>query len=210
MQARWDSRFFESTRGRIVTLLRRRRYTVDELAQQLDVTDNAIRSHLTALERDGIVRHYGFRRGAGKPAYEYGLTEDAEAGFAGAYEPVLRQLLFVLVNELGSHQAETLVRLAGQQLAAGFPAAQGDARQRVEAAIGLLGELGGLAELEEADDNLVIRGFSCPLTAVAAGNPDVCRLVEALLTEYVGLPVCEQCDRGERPRCRFAVSLPTS
>ncbi len=206
-QSRWDRRFFESTRGRVVTLLRRRRHTVDELAQQLDLTDNAIRSHLTVLERDGIVRQHGYRRGAGKPAYDYDLTEDAQTLFSNAYEPVLRQLLTVLVGELGSQDTESLLRRAGQHLAAAAPTADGDTRERAETAVTLLGELGGLAELEEQDDRLVIRGFGCPLSGVVADHPEACRLVEALLTEYVGAPVCEQCDRSERPRCQFEVAL---
>jgi len=80
-------------------------------------------------------------------------------------------------------------------------------RRRTEAAVDLLGRLGGLAELEEADDGLTIRGYSCPLTGIVANRPEACSLVEALLTEYVGVPVCEQCERGERPRCRFEVAL---
>ena len=41
-----DKRFFESTRGRIVTLLRGTTETVNELAQQLELSDNAVRAHL--------------------------------------------------------------------------------------------------------------------------------------------------------------------
>jgi predicted ArsR family transcriptional regulator len=48
-----NQRFFASTRGRIVTLLRRSSHTVEELAQALDLTDNAVRAHLATLERDG-------------------------------------------------------------------------------------------------------------------------------------------------------------
>lgn len=207
MQARWDRRFFQSTRGRVVSLLRRRRHTVDELAQELELTDNAIRSHLAVLERDGIVAQQGVRRGAGKPAYDYELTQEADALFPKAYEQVLRQLLTVLVSELGSNETDTLLRRAGQKLAAGVPPAQGDARQRVEAGVKLLGDLGGLAEWEERDGNIVIRGFSCPLAGVASDQPAACRLAETLLTEYIGLPVCEHCERGERPRCQFEVAL---
>ena len=39
-----SQRFFASTRGRIVALLRRESRTVDELAQALDLTDNAVRA----------------------------------------------------------------------------------------------------------------------------------------------------------------------
>ena len=51
-----DERFFASTRGRVTTLLRQGDRTVEELAQALGLTDNAVRAHLVTLERDGLVR----------------------------------------------------------------------------------------------------------------------------------------------------------
>ena len=70
-----DERFFASTRGQVVTLLRRSARTVEDLARALGLTDNGVRAHLAALERDGIVRQRGaVRRGSGKSAYVYGLT----------------------------------------------------------------------------------------------------------------------------------------
>jgi predicted ArsR family transcriptional regulator len=53
----WDEKFFESMRGRMVTLLKRSGRTVEDLARVLGLTDNGIRAHLTVHERDGIVRH---------------------------------------------------------------------------------------------------------------------------------------------------------
>ncbi len=52
----WNRWFFASTRGQIITLLRRSSRTVDELAQVLDLTRTAVRAHLAALERDGLVQ----------------------------------------------------------------------------------------------------------------------------------------------------------
>src|SRR5437899_13088388 len=89
----WNRQFFVSTRGRIITLLRRGSRTVDELAQALSLTDNAVRTHLATLERDGLVRQRGARRGSGKPAYVYDLTPEAEQLFPKAYGPVLHELL---------------------------------------------------------------------------------------------------------------------
>ena len=74
-------RFFASTRGQIITLLRRSSRTVDELAQALDLTDNAVRAHLATLERDGLVQQRGVRRGSGKPASVYDLTVEADQLF---------------------------------------------------------------------------------------------------------------------------------
>ena len=44
-----------------------------------------------------------------------------------------------------------------------------------------------------------------PLAAVVPGHPEVCRLAASLLTELVGVPVQEHCDRSEQGGCRFVV-----
>ena len=58
-----EKRFLETTRGQLVTLLRRGAQPVDALAQSLRLTPNAVRAHLLTLERDGLVRQRGTRRG---------------------------------------------------------------------------------------------------------------------------------------------------
>jgi predicted ArsR family transcriptional regulator len=208
LATRLDRKFFESTRGRIVTLLRRSGHTVDELARELNLTNNGVRAHLATLERDGIVRQRGSVRrgsGGGKPAYVYELTPEAEDMFPKAYEPVLLRLLDVLSERLGVEKTEALMRAAGRRLAGGRTMPSDDAHARLEAAVNVLNELGGLAELEGRDGAFVIRGHSCPLAAATPGHPEVCRMTEALLAELTGVPVHEHCDRGERPRCCFEV-----
>ncbi len=208
---RWDQRFFSTTRGRIVALLRRATRTVDELADVLGLTDNAVRAHLATLERDGLVQQSGLRRGSGKPAYAYDLTPEAERLFPKAYGPILGELLDVLAERLPPAELEELLRAVGRRLAArraGPPA--GGPRARLEAAVQVLGELGGLAELEERDNLYLVAGYSCPLGVVVPDHPEACRLAEALLSELVGQPVTERCERGEQPRCRFEVPRGTN
>jgi len=206
----WDEKFFEGTRGRMVTLLRRSGRTVEDLAGALELTDNGVRAHLAVLERDGIVRQRGSVRrgsGAGKPAYVYELTLEAEDLFPKAYEPALGRLLDVLVERLGLEESEALLRSVGRRLVEGKAVPTDGTRARLEAAAGVLNELGGLAELEEQDGTLVIQGYSCPLAAVTPDHPEVCRLAEALVAEVAGVPVRERCDRSEeRPRCCFEVA----
>jgi predicted ArsR family transcriptional regulator len=204
----WDEKFFESTRGRMVTLLRRSGRTVEELARVLGLTDNGIRAHLAVLERDGIVRQRGSVRrgsGGGKPAYVYELTSQAEDLFRKAYEPVLGGLLDVLAERLGPEESEALLRSAGRRLVEGKTIPADGTRARLEAAAGVLNELGGLAELEEDDGTLLIQGYSCPLAAVTPDHPEICGLAEALIAEVAGVPVHERCDRSERPHCCFEV-----
>ena len=96
--------------------------------------------------------------------------------------------------------------MVGHRMVEGKTVPTDGARARLEAAAGVLNELGGLAELEEQDGTLVIRGYGCPLAAVTPYHPEVCRLAEALVAEVAGVPVHERCDRSERPRCRFEVA----
>lgn len=72
----------------------------------------------------------------------------------------------------------------------------------------VLGELGGMAEVEEADGAVEISGYDCPLAAVVEGHPAGCRVAETLLSDLVGVPVTEHCQRGCPLRCAFHVPLP--
>src|SRR5687768_14151798 len=103
-------RFLETTRGQLVTLLRRGPLSVDELARSVGLTDNAVRAHLSTLERDGMVRQSGTRRGtgAGKPATLYELHPDGEAFLSRAYAPVLGALVEELVDQLSPEQSASI------------------------------------------------------------------------------------------------------
>jgi predicted ArsR family transcriptional regulator len=208
-----DRQFFEGTRGRMVALLRRGGRTVEEMARVVGITNNGVRAHLATLERDGVVRQGGTVRsasGGGKPAYVYELTSEAEGLFPRAYEPVLGRLLDVLSEGLGPQESEALLRRVGRRMAEGRGAPEDGVRARTEEAVAALNELGGLAELEERDGGLVIRGYGCPLAAVTPDHPEVCRMVEALITELAGVAVRERCERGSKPRCCFEVTLAES
>jgi predicted ArsR family transcriptional regulator len=201
----WSTRFFATTRGQIVMLLRRAGRTVDELAQALDLTDNGVRSHLATLERDGLVRQQGTRRGVGKPAYTYELTPEADTFFPKAYDEILVQLLDVLADRLPPDLLGQILDDVSGHLAAGRLAPPGDLRSRVEWGAGVLRDMGGLPEVEECDGAFLIRGYSCPIGAVVSQHPEACRLAELLLSRVIGAPVSERCERGTSPRCCFEV-----
>lgn len=206
--SQFGTRFLEGTRGRIVALLRRGARTVEELAQSVELTDNAVRSQLTSLERDGLVRQDGVRRGsgAGKPAVLYALHPDAEALFSAAYPPVLTALLDAMVEELPRARTDALLRSVGQRLAAGAGGeARGSLKERVRTAAGILTALGGEVDVVVEKGVQTIRGHGCPLSATVSRRPETCRAIETLLSEVVGASVRECCDHGERPRCCFKV-----
>ena len=199
---------FSGTRGQILALLRRASRTVDELAKALDLTGNAVRSHLATLERDGLVQHSGVRRGAGgagKPAYLYKLTPQAEQLFPKAFELVLRSLLDILTKRLDPEGYEELLRSVGRDMAVQQDIPAGDIRTRLNGAVAVLTDMGGLMELEENDGVFSICGYSCPLSTVAFDHPEVCRLMETFITTLVSVPAHERCERSESLACWFEV-----
>jgi len=202
----FSDRFFASTRGRIVSRLRRSEATVEELAAHLGVTDNAVRAQLAALERDGIVRHEGLRRGTRKPSHLYRLSASVEPLLSRLYAPMFVELVRELAARLTPEELSATMRSVGRRLAETLPPAHGDLASRVAAASALLNDLGGVTEVERHGNELVIRGYSCPLSA-GGGQSAVCEAVESLLQVLLGTAVRECCDRESGARCCFEVSL---
>lgn len=202
----WERRFFTTTAGRIVNLLRRRHHTVDDLASSLDLSSNAIRNQISTLERDGLIASEGTRRGPSKPAWLYRLTPEAERLFPKPYATVLDQLLVVLAERLPPDALEDALDEVGHRLAATVPPLSGPLEARMPGVLATLGDLGGLAEYSITDGSLIIEGFDCPLAQTVSRNPCACRVLQTLLEDVLEQPVVEQCDRSAAPRCRFVVT----
>jgi predicted ArsR family transcriptional regulator len=196
----------EGTGGRILELLRRTPMTVDELAVALGLTRPAVRAQLATLERDDLVEQRGSRRGTSKPSRLYGVTSQAELLFSRAYVPILTGLLHVLAYRLSPAEFESTMREVGRELMHDRRVARGDLGDRVAGASALLNELGGLTEVEEENGSYLIRSHGCPLAAATANHPEVCTVLENMLSEFVGSQVTKCCDRYDRVGCCFEIT----
>ena len=201
----WVQRLIGETRAEMLRLLRRSRQTITSLADALRLTDNAVRTHVAALERDGIVEHVGTQRETGgKPARLYELTAAGEELFPKAYALVLGGLVEEIARVEGRDRAVELLRGVGRRVAAATGRSDGS-EARVRAAAEALRELGGDVEVQRTPDGWRLQGYGCPLSAVTTGHPDVCALAQALVEEITGGQVTECCDRSGRPRCGFRI-----
>ena len=203
-------RFFESTRGRIVTLLRGKTRTVNELAEELAMTDNAVRSHLLTLERDGLIRQGGVQRGRRKPHYAYELTPEAERLFPKSYDVLLNVFLSVLKERLAPGELGDVLREVGRKAAPDAVitlAGNSDLSARAEKAAEVLEALGGAPRLEKEEDKIIIQSASCPFGAAVEVHPEVCRVAETLVAQITGGRVREKCVKTSvPPRCSFEIT----
>jgi predicted ArsR family transcriptional regulator len=196
-----------SSREAIVQLLRRAQRSVNELARALRLTDNAVRANLARLERDGLVAEAGSRPSVRKPETMYDITPQAERLFAKAYAPVLATVLAVMESGLDEKQLDAQLREVGRRLAAPYlpSLVHLPPQKRAQRVLQILGELGGLAELQQREGQLYVRGFGCPFSQLVADHPKLCLVAQVLVSELLGCEVTEQCDRGDRAQCCFVV-----
>lgn len=201
----WLERLKGESQTRLLQLLRRSAQSITDLARHLGLTDNAVRTHVAALEREGLVELAGSQRDTGgKPARLYTLTREGEELFPKAYALVLGELVEEIARRDGRERAMEFLAAVGRRVG---QAGDGEnLEDRVTRAANALRTLGGDVELTREPDGWRIRGFGCPLSAVTTEHPEVCELARALIAEITGSPVSECCDRSSRPRCGFHIA----
>src|SRR5690242_15689693 len=109
------------TRQQILDLLRRRGHlTAAELSETLGIGAVGVRQHLALLDRDGLVRTAGVRRGVGRPSHLYALTADAEALFPRRYDRLVMDALAFVEAEGGAQAVDQLFAARRRQLTAQY------------------------------------------------------------------------------------------
>jgi predicted ArsR family transcriptional regulator len=193
------------TRERIFELLRRGPLTANEIAETIGITHNAVRTHVAALLREGLIREESVRQKTGRPAVVYGLVPRADSVASRAYVPFVAHLLRTLGERMPERELDALMHDVGRSLASQWAPFRGTLRERVDATTTLLEELGALAYVETEQRAPVIRSHGCLLAEAVHGTPEVCRVLESLVSELVRAPVEQCCEHGEHPRCCFKV-----
>ena len=193
-------RVLGDARGRILTELCARPQTAVELAERVGTSSNAVRVHLESLREAGLVEYEVVRRGVGKPTHVYSLTRVAEYLMSSAYAPVLQGILDTLRSRMNGDFAP-LLRDVGASLASRSDS--GSSHKGLETAAEVLGSLGTAATVKTQAKERVVTNTCCPLAAVSRQTPEICQLMEALLSAASGVRLRERCERGAHPRCAF-------
>lgn len=190
--------------------LRHAPQTIDELAAAIGVTGNAIRPHVAALERDGLVRRGEPRPSTRRPSHTYRLAPGVDTLFCQAYVPLLAELLAVLNATVDRPQLERAMREVGRRLAP--PQSSRSLAARVAAAAALLDDMGGVTEVRTRRNGRVtyeIHGSSCPFDSAVRSHPVVCLAVESLVAQMTGATSRQSCRKvGDRSHCVIEVPAP--
>ena len=188
-----------STKTEILALLKRSDgATVDDLTSALGLASMTVRQHLTALERDALVRSEEVRRPTGRPHFRYSLTDNGHRSMAEGHD----RLVALLVEQAGGldpiglagasadERRRTLFRLAAESLAGRYREQFqfGESEGIATAIVSILREYGGFAEWHHHDEGIEIRDFSCVFRSTV-GRDGICEWHETFLRSVLGRPV---------------------
>ncbi|HZO92799.1 MAG TPA: helix-turn-helix domain-containing protein [Candidatus Baltobacteraceae bacterium] len=182
-------RFFESTRGKIVTALRERRSaSAVDLAELLGLSPNAIRQQLFVLEKDGLIAGRRVRRSRTKPTVEYSLTGQAERYFPQRYDKMLNAVLREIREAGGAEAVQAVFERIGRRAAERLneEVAEKPAEDRMAAVVSALRASGVAADVQKTDlGMLVLHEHNCPYASVVGENPEACSAIHTILESVV-------------------------
>jgi len=202
-----------STRMEVLELLRRKGHaSAETIASDLAVTPNAVRQHLTNLERDGFVISQPERRARGRPSLLFSLTERADSVFPKRYGQ-LATMVLQEVREMGGEDAldEIFARVAARHASVIEREIEGlDFDQKLSRVVAWIGRAGTLAEQTETDEGIKVTIHNCPFRNTALKFPQVCTITPHLMSQLLGTAI-SQADSIHRhdPYCSFVVQRPT-
>ncbi|HEX6350261.1 MAG TPA: helix-turn-helix domain-containing protein [Candidatus Dormibacteraeota bacterium] len=202
-----------STRMEILELLRRRQAaSAESISTELGITPNAVRQHLTNLERDGYVRSEPIRHKRGRPSLLFSLTDRADSAFPKRYGQLATMVLTEL-QEMGGPEMldEVFRKVALRHATAVEPDLEGlDFDEKLERVVNWIGRAGTLADHEDLGDGSVrVTIHNCPFRNTALKFPQVCTITPHLLNNLLGASVSQSNSIHRRdPHCSFVVERP--
>jgi len=168
-----------TTKEEIVQLLKiNGEQTVASLAESLEITEMAVRRHLSKLEKEEIIQSKMVRQHVGRPTYLYGLSQKGEDSFPKDY----KQFALEVLEDLESIGDEPLVNAI---LKARTNRMEEQLQKRMSSQDNVLQKLREVAAIQEkngymvqvkqeGENSYILQKQNCPLKAVAEKYPQLC------------------------------------
>lgn len=207
-----------TTRGVLLEVLKRYgECDVAALARELGISSVAVRRHLAALVRDGMVGSRIERRPVGRPTRLYSLTDAAAEAFPRTSATVALDLLARLEEMMGADALDRLLRarLGSLQKQYGEELDRAESwREKLEILTRLRDEEGYLCNLKPVVDTdgehvLHLVEHHCPLAEIARQHPKVCGFELELFRLVLGDPEIRRVEHilGGARTCTYVVPL---
>jgi predicted ArsR family transcriptional regulator len=198
----------------LVLLKTRGPQTAANLGKATGVTAEAARQQLVRLAADGLVVATAERRGVGRPAQVWALTETGNARFPDAHAELTAQLIGAIRTQLGEEVLDRLIASRAAESKAAYAAAlagAADLGERVARLAEARTREGYMAEARKEGDSYLLVENHCPICVAAKTCQGFCRAeldtFRAVLGPDASVERTEHIVQGDR-RCAYRVSLP--
>ncbi|MFN7251831.1 MAG: helix-turn-helix transcriptional regulator [Anaerobacillus sp.] len=202
-----------STRDQILSMLKvNKQLTVSEMANQLDITEMAVRRHLNTLERDNIISTSLVRQAMGRPTNVYYLTKTGQEMFPRNYATLTVDLLRDIEDMSGQAMVEQLFERRKERMKEKYGSRITDHNSlddKIAELARLQNEHGYMVEWEkDKEGNYLFKEYNCPISEIAKEYPVACKCELSLFQELLGTDEvdCEVCMAVDaEPHCFYKI-----
>ena len=207
-------RLMQATRQKIVELLKEcGQATVEELADDVGLTQMAVRHHLNVLCGENLVVASSVLRKnqRGRPQQLFTLTEAANDLFPEDYYQLADYLLQEVRATLGTAGLNELLGRIASKISAEAPSLRSDQslEENLSQLAQFLSDKGFTARWGTQSDHYVVRVLTCPYRQVARDHREVCRLDRQIITDVLHAdPVQTTCIANGDEHCTYHIRQP--
>ncbi len=165
-------------------LLKRGQATAHELAEQFEISPQAVRRHLKDLEDEGLIQHQAVQLGMGRPQHTYELSPKGRERLPAHYDTFALSLLDTLAETVGKDQVRDILRMQWRRKAEEYcrRVGTGSLQERVAKLVELRQAEGYMAEWhpveteesEASTTQFIITEYNCAISQIAETFPSVC------------------------------------
>lgn len=162
----------------LTLLLRQGQVSASALAEQLNISVQAMRRHLRTLEEEGLVESRAVSAGPGRPSNQWRLTKQGHQHFPDGSETFALDLLESMVTSLPPETLATLLNSQALHKADLYrrQLGEGSLEERVRTLVQLRSDEGYVSEMVPAADGSgwCVNEYHCSVQRIAEEHPAVC------------------------------------
>jgi predicted ArsR family transcriptional regulator len=185
--------------------------SMDQLAQELSISRNAVNQHLASLEKQHYVEIAMRQSTGGRPGRVYLLSASGLELFPRHYSLFSRLLLRLIQQKLGDKTLKECLSDLGEQLSQEYKSRvmqKSSLAEQIEEVKLIMYELGYETEMDrEQSSPLEIVASNCVFHELAKGCKEVCELDISLISTLLNAKVeHKECMVRGGQHCRFAIT----
>lgn len=184
--------------------------SIDEIANTINISRNAVQQHFSTLEKDGYVQTGELKKTAGRPVRTFVLTETGVNSFPKQYAWFSELIVSDLINEMGTDAFRRYLQKIGASLSQSLlPRFIGKpTEERIKELLNVMDELGFQASSTKSAESsdYYIEACNCIYHDLAQKHEEICELDKTLISTLVDKQIEQvECMATGGHICKFKI-----